>query len=332
MRQGYAHCILEPLRGLVDYMGYSDAILASRWAITFPKGTTDDLGAISAGNDEIIGVMGLRRAGFRASMVTDKNTDRAWEATRESIDRGMPVVVWTDTSRLPQYVEARWTIRAPHGVLIYGYEDDERAWILDSWSPAPFNGPMTVNDLKLARSAIMPPSIEVPQEYCLNNAYIRIHRPISPTPLVEIARQYIHDALCHADGDATAGYYVGPSAIRHFARIIGEALNATWMREEQRDYIYSVYRALRYVVIERRLGGALLESAFEATGDRKLNCASMRSADVERSWAIARNLFGKTYFSRDIGVLTRLEQRLNDIADAEEQILEDVADSSILGR
>ena len=313
------------LRSYLAFLGCAepDAILASEWAFYYRRGIHPSHTYISA--SEVDELEGLRKAGFCVAELETDDADIAWLIVRNSIDRGMPIPISVDPFYLTYW---KFKNHLDHGVLVYGYENDSTAWVIDGWSAISYKGPVSLSELRKARTSSNTRDIYLPvsesEPRPLNNNYLSIDPPRTPQclPLRKIDT-YIEAAIQSGYKSSNEkGIAYGITGIREFASDLSDTAYQNTLSSTTLD---KFWRMMGRVWTEKGLGVSLFRVAGELYQDHSIQRASSLAEMERRSWWIAANLCLKASLRFDHTLLSRLSERMTAIAVIEEQIYEELS-------
>ena len=318
-------CITRNLRHLLSFRGVRspDSILAREWSFYYID--LDHAVAPSlAGTRDSEEFEGLRRSGFEVDVQMFDDSSEAWRASQLAIDAGGPAFVWVDVHHLPYDSRSFMIKHRAHTLLVYGYEDDSIAWVMDHPS---YSGPIEVSALGMARSSQNPWNPEAPylSGWPIMNRLLRVDPPETPLPMSIVVSNYLDDMVSNAGDNVLPGYTLqGPKAIERFSddlrRIVkqGSAGNIF-------DDMELWHRQLLTVIQERQLGSRLLHSAPSILGDHRSRI-SQTAKKLSNQWVFARNLCRKALAKHDLTIMSQIAAGLSDIAQTEERFLNYVDD------
>jgi len=316
---GRDHCLYISLRSYLRFLGYHapDAVLAREWAFYYEGGSKPEEILFSASHAHRY--LGLNLIGFIVEDVELEDSDEAWEIARESIDNGVPLVVSVDP-----YFLSYWPFKNHllHGVLIYGYEEDSKAWVIDGINAVSYKGPVQVDELKRARASTNPIDVYLPVDNPspVNNHYLFIEPPSTPDRTADKIIHYIENARLNAfpsldEVDALRG-------IRGITRLGHDLAVTSSPSHYTSEILYGLWQMMGRVCTEKGLGVSVFKLAHELFDEPAYLKVTRLAEEARRSWWISANLCLKASKRFDPIILHRLSRRILDIASLEERLFD----------
>ena len=306
-------------------------MLAKEWAFYY-LGNSAEYGIPYVASHQAEDFSALSRFGLDVSITETDNNRDTWLATKDSIDRQVPALVWADEFYLPYTAAAkrarhqRRDCHHRHVVIVYGYMEDSYAWVMDSNYYT--GGPIPAKDLERARSSreiwpLYADSVaDFDQPIANRNKSLQVQSYEAPTDLWDIFRStiidYVQRAIEHEDGAAVMGISGGSSAIRQFA----SELRRLQQPSDRRTTAF-LYSLIIGVPAERRLGASLFKAVSEQSTLNGLADLAMEASQISRSWLKIKMLcHNSTLADWDENICGEITERLDGIAEQEAHFVE----------
>jgi hypothetical protein len=323
--EGSDICSRPNVKSILEYLGYSDhdALLAQNWSFSYlPNPSKNDRMIAIGGSVDGVYNQGLRRAGFRSRMVLNDDDSAAWQIVKDSIDTGMPLLLWVDGYFLPFQKHRYRQSHTFHTVICTGYQNDKTAHVMDGWASVQYEGPMDLDLLKQARSSqngADEPEISWVAGNPVRNRYLDLGPPSEIPSLNELAVAYVNSTIEAARSDA--GTSQNSRAIRLMAINIVEWRNLG--DTEQSKKLFDLYWLLISVIVEKRNGARILRHLDSEKDSGPL--LHEEAEVISQEWVICRNLIYRASKTLDEQEFERLLARLENLAQHENRFIERMA-------
>ena len=317
---GSDHCVLVCLRSILSGHGVADPdlYLASDWDFEYSRREESNVGVVRAFSGDRLD--GLRRNGYEIREMMPSSDEEAWASLTASIDRGNPQVLWVDQSCLPFWKTPRnWA----HTLLAYGYSE-QSVWVIDGWAFIQYQGSVARDALEKARSSKNPWQSYHPwlSGHPIERKCLEINLEGEIQPPTQVAEEYVRNItnrLSHSENETTnQGILEMASDLRLMCRLEDT---------ETRSSLLDLYVQLDQVVLQRSLALSVFGHIEKVTSRAAWTKIEERAGDLARSWAIARNLILRVSRTGEPGTLSRVANRLEDIAGSEVILDEEVGNA-----
>lgn len=242
------HCGSTAISDLLRFYGldYSEALcfgLGSGLAFYYMRGDKFYPTHQIAGRTLTLEPDLCRHHGIPCQWTTEEDAKKAWDAVRELVGKGAPVLLQTDLSQLDYYdTRTPFTL---HRVVLVGYDDDaEIAYLADT--DFPDLQPVAYASLRRARTSAVPP-------FPVRNAWMTLD---ARRPVVELP-----DAMRSAIIENARKMLLGDRGRGGVENILEWAGDLPFWPERAHDWVWCVRFA--YQVIERRgTGGGFFRRLY----------------------------------------------------------------------
>ncbi|MDI6734997.1 MAG: DUF4872 domain-containing protein [bacterium] len=316
-------CALCNTKSLFEYYGYklSEAMYCGLSGYLGFFYTREDIESREIlygriGNHDIILKNLCNALNIKLNERTIYDDKEAWVLAKESLNRNIPLLLCVDDF----YLEYHFYFNKIHYLRVVdliGFDEKEGTVFLYDIEKRT----NSIENFKRARNS------EV-NGIKTNNMWYEFEFPIRFPPLIEPIKNSINKTvkiMLDKEGNETRFY--GTAGIRTFAEDIGE-----WMEKWEKDELYANIENM-YVQINRPGGPTVSRSLFskflfEASGvinNKELYKIGREFEEISKAWEIIGNLFFK-WGAGAYDVIPRIQSRLIEIADKEEQLFTTLRD------
>lgn len=305
-------CTQVVLDAMLQFYGYKlEDVLFDAWRFFYRRG---DAGTVQFSLGEFD--LGQKFSDYGLSLLCKQAPDaeEAWSAMKQRINEGKPVPAFMDTYYL-DYYDPYNRHHAPHYVILNGYDEEQGSvHIVD---PAPnrlFRGEMPLHRFKSALSSA----------YFDNrgeNHWLELgfpSKPISPDPNV-VRPKIAKNVEAMLIGEKGNHIFWGIEGIRTFVQDL-----KGWASMEE-EALMPAMRAcsdfMRSVAFRLEGHSYFLESAGVVLKSVEVKEIASEVYKIAQSWSLLRSMFFKGSKKEPLTMLGRIQHRLLDIADREEQAL-----------
>jgi len=323
-----ASCLYYVLGSVFKHHGYDrlELALGAVWDFFFREGEEERYEFCFPGPGATLAENLFPYLGVEADWRLESDPARAWQAVKERLDGGEPVVVAVDNFYLP-FRPAFGDVHTNHLLVVYGYDEAQGlACVLDATPPA-YKGPLGLEDLDRARGSLNPRECDRHMFFAqtpIAYRWLDMRFPPQPRRVDEaLMRQALADNLARmrALSDkkdlllGLAGIRDLAGRIRALARPDGLA-GAVEEAEEITAFIFG------RMLGPRTLHADFLYNAACVLGDPRVRRAARDLEIAAHSWVAARIMLGKGCKGDLADMAGRVAQRVEAIADREEAALE----------
>ncbi len=305
-------CTQVVLDAMLQFYGYKlEDVLFDAWRFLYRRGEKGTV-QISPGSLDL----GEKFSDYGLSLVAKQaaNAEEAWSAMKQRINEGKPMPAFMDTSYL-DYYDPYNRHHGAHYVILNGYDEEQgTVHIVD---PAPnrlFRGDMTLSKFKSALSSAY-------FDRGGKNHWLELGFPSKPiSPDSNVVRAKIGKNIeAMLEGGRGVNIFWGTEGIRTFVQDLEGCVSM------ERDVLMSGMRAcsdfMRSVAYRLEGHSYFLESAGEVLKSVALKERSLEVYKIAQSWSLLRSMFFKGSKKEHLTMLGRIQHRLLNIADREEQVL-----------